>query len=483
MVMTSQNRIPLRDDFVKSLRMLPDLSNDQLKQIASNTNDPLSTFAIAVLNSKQISANSSQNANQPTIANQVLAKENASSGIASLAQSPTMMASANMPPAATADQVGVSSLPIRDDMFNEKNYANGGIVAFQEGGDTNIFGFKRGTSLMDRYFPSEFTNAPPAIIPRLMGEKVRLEKEIKANPSKSYENYEKIKEIDAQLLNARAITSRKGGYDASLEAPAMTDQEVTLKKAIEEAKTNPFADKAAYAGSTVPVEKVKGLADYAKELQDYVGPDKNIPLQKERIAKMEARAKRMEDMAPGLAMLEAGLDIASGTSPFALVNVGRGKSGIKSYVEAQDKLANLEEKRANLENDLAKAERAEQLAIAKHGAESKQAAEARSHADKLHNSSITTQYKIAELNASTNQQYKLLSIKNKIDDDVRAKIKQVYGEGALSPEEYDRHFKRFLAEEYARYGLAGAGTPAATESMPGKMVFDPKTKEYTYKPT
>jgi hypothetical protein len=96
MVMTSQNKIPLRADFVKSLRMLPDLSNDQLKQIASNTNDPLSTFAIAVLNSKQISANSSQNANQPTIANQVLAKENASSGLASLASPAATMLASNM---------------------------------------------------------------------------------------------------------------------------------------------------------------------------------------------------------------------------------------------------------------------------------------------------------------------------------------------------------------------------------------------------
>jgi len=254
-------------------------------------------------------------------------------------------------------QGGVSNLPIREDMFNEKNYAGGGIVAFQQGGDTNVFGFKRGTSLMEKYLPSEFSNAQPAIIPTLMGEKARLEKEIQINPNKRYENYERIKQIDTQLLEARAPRT-KGGYDPSLEAPAMTDTEVSLKKAIEEAKTNPFADKAVYSGSTVPVEKVKGLADYAKELQDYVGPDKNIALQKERIAKMEARAKRMEDMAPGMAMLEAGLDIASGTSPFALVNVGRGKSGIKSYAESQDKLANLEEKRFGLENDLAKAERA-----------------------------------------------------------------------------------------------------------------------------
>tara|TARA_R110002126_G_scaffold2102_3_gene12216 strand:- start:6860 stop:8305 length:1446 start_codon:yes stop_codon:yes gene_type:complete len=480
MVMTSQNKIPLRADFVKSLRMLPDLSNDQLKQIASNTNDPLSTFAIAVLNSKQISANSSQNANQPTIANQVLAKENASSGLASLTSPPATMMASNMQAPTEPAQGGVSTLPIREDMFNEKNYAGGGIVAFQEGGDTNVFGFKRGTSLMEKYLPSEFSNAQSAIIPTLMGEKARLEKEIQANPNKRYENYERIKQIDTQLLEAKAPRT-KGGYDASLEAPAMTDTEVSLKKAIEEVKTNPFADKAAYAGSTVPVEKIKGLADYAKDLQDYVGPDKNIALQKERIAKMEARAKRMENMAPGMAMLEAGLDIASGTSPYALVNVGRGKSGVKSYAESQEKLANLEERRFGLENDLSKAERAEQIAIAKYGADSKQAAEARAHADKLHNSSISTQYKIAELNATVNQQNRLIAAKDKIEDNVRAKIKTIHGEGTLSPEEYDKYFKKYLAEAYAQYGVAGA--PAVTNSMPGNMVFDPKTKEYTYKPT
>jgi hypothetical protein len=449
MVMTSQNKIPVRADFVKSLRMLPNLSNDQLKQIASNNNDPLSTFAIAVLNSKQISANSAQNANQPTIANQVLAKENTPSGIASLTSPTATMMASNMQAPTESAQGGVSNLPIREDMFNEKNYAGGGIVAFQEGGDTNVFGFKRGTSLMEKYLPSEFSNAQPAIIPTLMGEKARLEKEIQINPNKRYENYERIKQIDTQLLEARAPRT-KGGYDPSLEAP-------------------------------VPVEKVKGLADYAKELQDYVGPDKNIALQKERIAKMEARAKRMENMAPGMAMLEAGLDIASGTSPYALVNVGRGKSGVKSYAESQEKLANLEEKRFGLENDLSKAERAEQIAIAKYGADSKQAAEARAHADKLHNSSISTQYKIAELNATVNQQNRLVAVKDKIEDNVRAKIKTIHGEGTLSPEEYDKLFKKYLAEAYSQYGVAGA--PAVTESMPGNMVFDPKTKEYTYKPT
>jgi hypothetical protein len=105
MVMTSQNKIPVRADFVKSLRMLPNLSNDQLKQIASNNNDPLSTFAIAVLNSKQISANSAQNANQPTIANQVLAKENTPSGIASLTSPAATMMASNMQAPTESDKV------------------------------------------------------------------------------------------------------------------------------------------------------------------------------------------------------------------------------------------------------------------------------------------------------------------------------------------------------------------------------------------
>jgi hypothetical protein len=72
-------------------------------------------------------------------------------------------------------------------------------------------------------------------------------------------------------------------------------------------------------------------------------------------------------------MLEAGLNIAAGTSPFALTNIGKGAiAGVKSYGEAQEKLANLEEKRFAIDTELAKQQRAEQMAALTFGERSRQ---------------------------------------------------------------------------------------------------------------
>jgi hypothetical protein len=125
-------------------------------------------------------------------------------------------------------------------------------------------------------------------------------------------------------------------------------------------------------------EKVRSIGDYAKELQDYLGPDKNLNLQRERLAKMEDRATRMEKDAPWLALTEAGFGTMAGTSPFALTNLGAGaQMGLKSYAAAQDKFAALEEKRLNLVMNMDQAERREKIASAEFGAKSKQAAEER----------------------------------------------------------------------------------------------------------
>jgi hypothetical protein len=74
-----------------------------------------------------------------------------------------------------------------------------------------------------------------------------------------------------------------------------------------------------------------------------------------------------------MAMLEAGLGIAAGTSPFALANIGKGAmAGVKSYGDAQNKLADLEEKRFSLDTELAKQQRAEQMAAITFGDRSRQ---------------------------------------------------------------------------------------------------------------
>jgi hypothetical protein len=399
-------------------------------------------------------------------------------GIAALPEGQPMQQAMQPPPEMPMEQMAQGGLAELDtgDMYDENNYADGGLVAFAG---------RQGSYVQsdDPYgdmYASDLERAL-ALKQYELDKKKRLQDKsfpgLLSTPPTKPEQYD---------INALAARVGPGGYDSKLESPALTDTEVAINKAIKDSKVNPFADKSLYTAATAPVEKIGSIASYADEFKNYLGTDPMKQKLADRLAKMEDKATKMEEQAPWLSLAKAGFEMASarpeyGKGQSAIADIARGAGvGIKDYAEAKDKLNALEEKRFNIENDLAKANRAEQIAVAKYGADSKQAAEARAHADRLHNSSIQTQFKIAELNASANQQNRLIAAKDKIEDNVRAKIKQVHGEGTLSPEEYDKYFKKYLAEAYAQYGVAGA--PAATESMPGNMVFDPKTKEYTYKP-
>lgn len=399
-------------------------------------------------------------------------------GIMSLPEGQPMQQAMQPPPEMPVEQMAQGGLAELDtgDMYDENNYANGGIVAFAG---------RQGSYVQsdDPYGDIYSSDLEKAIALKQyeLDKKKRLQDKtfpgFLSTPPTSPEQYD---------INALATKVGKGGYDSTLESPALTDTEVAIKKAIADANKNPFTDKSLYSGSTVPVEKIGDLKSYADEFKNYIGDDPMKQKLADRLATMESKATKMEEQAPWLALAKAGFEMASarpeyGKGQSAIADIARGAgAGIKDYAEAKDKLNTLEEKRFNIENDLAKANRAEQIAVAKYGADSKQAAEARAHADRLHNSSIQTQYKIAELNATVNQQNRTIAAKDKLEDNVRAKIKQIHGEGTLSPEEYDKVFKKYLSEAYAQYGLTGA--PTVTESMPGNMVFDPKTKEYTYKP-
>jgi len=68
--------------------------------------------------------------------------------------------------------------------------------------------------------------------------------------------------------------------------------------------------------------------------------------------------------------------MAAGNSQFALQNIAAGgMQGIKSLAAAKERASAAEEKRFAIEADLAKAQRAEQVAATTYGADSKQAAE------------------------------------------------------------------------------------------------------------
>ncbi len=280
-------------------------------------------------------------------------------------------AQANMMPTKTMNQ-GVASLPVPDDMYQDQNFATGGIVSFAGRAGSYV----QADDPYGEIYSSDLERAL-ALKQYELDKKKRLKD--KTFPGFLFTPPTKLEQFD---INALAAKVGKGGYDSTLESPSLTPAEVAMKKNIEDARKNPIQGKNPEVND-YGQETVKNIGEYAKELQDFLGPDKTVALQRERLAKMESRAKRMEDRAPGMAMLEAGLDIASGTSPYAFVNFGRGKSGVKSYAEAQDKLINLEEKRLNLATNIDQAQRREQVAVAEFGAKSKQAVEERNFKSKL----------------------------------------------------------------------------------------------------
>lgn len=164
-----------------------------------------------------------------------------------------------------------------------------------------------------------------------------------------------------------AEEARKVALAKEKAAKELADKEAAAKRATESPKNAAPAE-----------EKIKSIGDYAKDLQDYVGTDPNAAAQRERLLKMEERATRREEMAPYLALTEAGFKTMQGTSPFALANIGAGaQAGLQSYAAAQDKIADLEEKRNALALGLDQAQRSERIAFAQFGATSKQAEETR----------------------------------------------------------------------------------------------------------
>jgi hypothetical protein len=252
------------------------------------------------------------------------------------------------------------------------------------------------------------------------------------------------------------------------------DKKLAPKPETEAPKSKKLPAEAGFTG--IQSEKIKGIGEYAKELEDYVGPDKSRESRDARMAKMEARAKDMEDKNVGMSMLTAGLDILGGTSPYAAVNLARGKSGVEQYQKTADKLAELEEKRYALITDAEKADRQEKLAFAKYGADAKQTKEAQAHAEKLQNNLLKNQWSIAKYNndielikasakggLDANQTF---AAKQKLlDSDEyaqwQAAMVDKYGESVLNSPDFPKEKEKWLNETL---GIRATTRPAAANT-------------------
>jgi hypothetical protein len=114
-----------------------------------------------------------------------------------------------------------------------------------------------------------------------------------------------------------------------------------------------------------------------QQFRGFLGEDPNQALLQERMAELEKRAGRREERAPGLAMIQAGLGITAGDSPYALQNIGKGaQAGVSMYAEEMANIDDLRQKQYTLEAERAKIQRAEDIAVANKGADSADAARA-----------------------------------------------------------------------------------------------------------
>jgi len=388
-------------------------------------------------------------------------------GVAGLPEAQPMMEAMAPPPEMPMQQMAQGGIAELDtgDMFDEANYAQGGIVAFADGGDTGMNVEGSGSLNVNR-LPSlnvntgtqgsQFLRMGPAdaaaaellkLITRgnlsegPFGSSIQTkgpfsgmaqggEVQRFAGPDGSYvqsddpyadmyssdleraialKQYELDKkkrlkdktfpgflstpptkpeqfDINALVRKVNPI----GGY-VPTESPAKSDAQLLAEQNEKALKDKEKALKDMMKQNSGGArEKVRSLADYTNEFKNLVGTDPMQAKLAERLEKMDSRAAKMEEQAPWMALAQAGFEMASsrpeyGKGQSAFADIARGATaGIKSYSDAKDKMATLEEKRFGLVADMAKAQRAEQLAIASKGIDSREAALAREQQDRIH---------------------------------------------------------------------------------------------------
>jgi hypothetical protein len=283
-------------------------------------------------------------------------------------------------------------------MYDENNYANGGIVAFDDGGPVQNFE-EGGTSRIGRWWEgykqrSQENLAREDEIQKLQNEYYSLTTspftktlpgQETAAAQRQAEIKQKINELKAAKSGASSnapstppsanVMGSQAAADKMTGAPYDPSQALNIK-------SPPVNNKPTDGTDPYALEKVGTIASYADELKNYLGVDPMQAKLTERMDKMDATAAKQAEQAPWMALAKAGFEMANqraeygkaAETPFASAARGAG-AGLKDYAEAKDKLNILEQKRFSLLNDIAQANRKEQIAIGTYGANSKLAVE------------------------------------------------------------------------------------------------------------
>ena len=249
---------------------------------------------------------------------------------------------AGQPQIQMADQ-GLAGLPVDDDMYQEDSFANGGIVAFQGGG---ILKKARDYLLPPSPTTMRDLQSKTRLSP-FMGGMGDIEAYQYADPNYLLKKREMLyRQLDMPGADKNAIyaeinaldqqTARPAGGYVPTEKAAMTDAEVQAKNVLAQTPppppvVNPYAMDTSIA-RPLSVEEAMKRQNEAMALAG-VDPDFFKKQAAELLEQREAlKAERSE--AGNLALIRAGLATMGGTSPFALVNLGKGaEAGVEQYTQ------------------------------------------------------------------------------------------------------------------------------------------------------
>jgi len=274
---------------------------------------------------------------------------------------------------------GVGALPAGD---IGQNYAGGGIIAFEDGGeveDEDVQKYGLGGKILD--FGRKLITKPQPRIPNPNNLPMPRPGLINRNP---------IKSGILGTAGAYYILSDDGEpiSVSDEEVAAMNQGVIPPASTISEAAdTSNFIK---YNPPKFPTEAFKEVDPKAygeermKAYKEFIGEDTVSPKLEKRLADLEAGLTEQKDIAPYMALTEAGLAIAAGESPNAITNIASGATrGIKSYTDELKDIRAREEKMFDIDTEIQKAKRAEQVAAGTKGFDSMEAAEARNRTAEL----------------------------------------------------------------------------------------------------
>jgi hypothetical protein len=223
-------------------------------------------------------------------------------------QKPTVMeqlmqrnAVAEQPAPVEQTDVGIGQLPVNPGMFQEKSMAGGGIVAFEEGGGVNYE-----DPLMQ--FSGSGTEAMDA-------DKARI----------------------ADILERRQAEENKARYEflkrSAPESAArmLADNPLLEPRAVKTAVENKAVVE---AKPVVPAGNVTTRVENKSDAKPVMNPLEDLFTRQEKLIESEREgSKAAREQAKWMRLAEAGLGIASGTSPFALANLKGAIPALQGYNE------------------------------------------------------------------------------------------------------------------------------------------------------